>query len=239
MTVNPGGGSASLKALVHSIIQEMRLKEQWPTIGPPLLRQAEVLAYNPPTNTVALYLGGSTTLLDDVPCISDYPLAAGTTCWVLQNGSDLLVLGHTGGGAQWSSFTPTFSSDTNPVPTLGSGGTSACRRITRGKTVTYTGELTFGTSPTQPGGTFLVEAPDVSVNNGGQDYIGQAYITKATGTPNLLNCVAVLPYANQWVGFRCPNTAQIGDWNTAANGIFPLPFASGDVVRWSITYETI
>jgi len=236
MTVDNG---LTLRSLIRTVVQEMMLDKQWPTLGPPLLRQAMVDTYDPSTNTVSIYLGGSTTLLLDCPCLSDYVLKLNDSVWVLQNGSDIIVLGRTGGGAVWTTYTPTLSSDVNPAPTLGTGGTIFSRWILRGKSLSFTGEINFGTSPGQPGGQFLISTPFGAVNNGNQDYIGTCYGTKFTGTPNLLVGVAVVPFAGTTMGLRVPNTTQIGDWNTLANGVFPLPFASGDTLRWSINYETV
>jgi hypothetical protein len=230
--------SSTLQALIHSVVQEMMQDEQWPTLRSPLMRQAEVVAYDNSNNLAQIYLGGNrSALLIDVPCLCDYPLVVGNACWALQNGSDVVILGQLGGGGQWVDYNVTFSSSVNPAPTLGTGGTNQCRWFRRGKSVFFSGQLTFGTSAGQPGGEFWVSIPFASANFGGQDYVGNAYCTKVSGTPNLACGIALIPNATSTMGFRLPNTTTIGDLNTLANGVFPLAFASGDTLRWNVCYE--
>jgi hypothetical protein len=70
-------------------------------------RQGVIQAATPPTAT--LQLGGSTTDIPGVPCLSSYTPVAGDTVCVLKNGPDLLIVGSVGPKA-WTPYTPTLRS---------------------------------------------------------------------------------------------------------------------------------
>lgn len=140
----------------------------------------------------------------------------------------------------WADYTPSLSSNTGATPTIGTGGTRLGRYCRIGKTIHVAVELTFGTSPTQPGDEFRVSIPFTSTNATGMDQIGPAYWTLDLGTrgqPNLLVGIAIVANGVSYAAFRVPNQTIANDWNGFNNGVFPLPFLSGESLRFSLTYE--
>lgn len=140
----------------------------------------------------------------------------------------------------WADYTPTLSSNTGATPTVGTGGTRIGRYCRIGKTIHVCVELVFGTSPTQPGDEFRVSVPFTSSNATSLDHVGTAYITLdlgVRGQPNLLQGIAIVGNGTSYAIFRVPNETVANDLNSFTNGVFPLPFLSGEVLRFSLTYE--
>jgi hypothetical protein len=140
----------------------------------------------------------------------------------------------------WADYTPTLSSNTGATPTIGSGGTRLGRYCRIGKTAHVAVDLTYGTSPTQPGDEYRVGLPFTVSNATGVDHHGPLYIVLDLGTrgqPNLLVGVAIAANGTNYVVLRVPSNTIAGDWNSLVNSTFPLPFLNGETLRFSLTLE--
>ena len=140
----------------------------------------------------------------------------------------------------WTTYTPTLSSDTGGTPTVGTGGTRTGRWNKMGKTVNVSVDLAFGTSPTQPGGEFRISLPFSVSGVTNVAFIGPLYVpldVSRLPSPNLLVGVAHAGSGDGYVTLRVPNNSAAGDWNSLNNGVYPLPFLSGESLRFSLTYE--
>jgi hypothetical protein len=137
----------------------------------------------------------------------------------------------------WTTFTPVLATDTGATPTIGTGGSRLGRYCKLGKTVIYTVTLLFGTSPTEAGGIFQVSLPFAVHNAATADYIGTAYFSSARSPVNLQVGAVVAGNADVNAIFRFPSTTVIGDYNSTTNGVFPSPFANGEILRFTLIYE--
>lgn len=136
----------------------------------------------------------------------------------------------------WASYTPTLTSSTGATPTTGTGGSITGSWTQQGKTVTVQGTLTFGTSPTVPGGDLRISLP---VAAGSRVYLGQCF-GSTSSNPNLFVGTCIAATGLSYISFQVPSASTIGDLNVLGNSSYPfaaITFASGNLLRFQITYE--
>lgn len=190
--------------------------------------------------TIGGDLAGAPNILGD-PILSGDPVFSGNPQFTdSPRFFDVTSLDAGGPFGVWADYTPTLSSNTGATPTIGTGGVRLGRYCRIGKTVFASVELTFGTSPTEPGGDYRIGLPFTSSNATGMEFVAPVYIALdlgIRGQPNLLSGIALCGNGVAYVVLRVPNETSANDLNVLTNGVFPLPFLSGETLRFTLTYE--
>jgi len=129
----------------------------------------------------------------------------------------------------WQSYTVSWTATTTN-PSIGNGTLSG-RYVQLGKTVICAVSLTMGSTTTYGSGSWNLSLPKTSANNG--IYYGGQWMAVDLGTTNHAGQVFLLPNVSVINYFLRENVAL--DY---LNNITPHIWASGDVLRFSVTYET-
>ena len=129
----------------------------------------------------------------------------------------------------WQSYTVSWTAATTN-PSIGNG-TLTGRYVQIGKTVICAVSLTMGSTTTYGSGSWNLSLPKTSANSG--VYYGGQWMAVDLGTTNHAGQVFLLPNASVINYFLRENVVL--DY---LNNITPHTWASGDVLRFSVTYET-
>lgn len=136
----------------------------------------------------------------------------------------------------WTAYTPTWTAaTTNPV--LGNG-TIVGRYIKVGRTVTFTAQLTIGSTSTFGTGNQQIGLPVATATvTLGSPGLVDVSITRA-GAPNfVLGRVPLGANATNTGTIWVPSAVTIGDWDAWTNSA-PYTLAAGDIVRVYGTYQS-
>ncbi|MDQ0795567.1 hypothetical protein [Streptomyces sp. B1I3] len=136
----------------------------------------------------------------------------------------------------WSSYTPTWQATTTQ-PVLGNG-TLVGRYLKVGRTVTFTAQLTIGSTTTLGSGNQALGLPvlTATVSNGSPGVLDIS--VSRGGTPNFVMGRIPLSSATQATGtIWLPSTVTIGDWDAWTHNA-PYTLAAGDTVRLYGTYQS-
>jgi hypothetical protein len=133
--------------------------------------------------------------------------------------------------AGWTAFTPTWTC-TGTAPSLGNGSLAGSYKQL-GKTVHMWGQLTAGSTTTFGTGTWIMSIPITATSNGAQ-MIGSCY-PQDTG----VNAYAGVVGQNSTTTRTFISTGAAGVAAANITNVFPFTWANGDLLRWSLTYESI
>lgn len=127
----------------------------------------------------------------------------------------------------WTNYSGSLSwtaSTTNP--TIGNG-TITARYVHVGKLVIYSGDITMGSTTTFGSGTYFVSVPVAALSI--MPYTGSCLVYDSSVGTNRQPAVATLS-----------TTSKLAFYATTGlvTSTVPFTWASGDVLRWLIAYET-
>lgn len=130
-------------------------------------------------------------------------------------------------GAVWETWTPALTASITS-PNLGSGFVITGRYARIQKIVHANVTILFGTGATPGNGFYFVSLPITAQNNSAP--MGSGWILDSS--TSVMRQIEVLPDNTSRVGMWIDNTT-----NFAISSGNPWPWANGDQIRFSITYE--
>lgn len=139
------------------------------------------------------------------------------------NGSAWVQTGNSTGA--WTAFTPAWTN-----LTVGNGTTGA-RYVKVGRTVTYSGFITWGSTTSATSGYTTVSVPFTSANQAGYEWQGSVRIADA-GTRGYPGECGIGSNATT-MNFHHPEAGNFG----AVNSTNPMTWTTNDSLYWTITYE--
>lgn len=173
--------------------------------------------------------GGSHTFTNNV-CASAVEMASGATgCRISANATAGLITDLSGGNSNevdiaTVSYAPTWTGGSSN-PAIGNG-TLAGYYTRQGRVIVYTFSLDIGSTTTMGTGEWRFSLPFVNASN--QPVVGSAFIFDATG-----NAYAAIPFAAASGTYA---TLYVHGSNAVVSGTVPITFATGDLIRATLTY---